>query len=305
MDENLIKQIFGEDFVGAFKATEHLKSSMQKVQYSSMSNAEFVNVYKDDILEGNSTYWTESLERSHFAAIGALLRNERWISGLLLSVKESNIHLFAAALRGLIESVADSSDSLNDIALNLAGFRVVIEAALARRLITVATAPSLEKKLVHFAVARRPKKSEEVSKTHKAKTTWDYLKALGSKHEKTMELYSRLCEITHPAQMSIIVLLDLVQDSGAMKFHDDPDSEYIQAFLESYKDVMPWLLSFAFNPSVLIFRVLNKLPATHLHTPTAEQIDLSKIPAWRRVKRALDNASLPNGYVTVADPAYS
>lgn len=76
-------------------------------------------VLREDSVRGMQVYWNEILARAHLTAVVAILRSRHWINAIVAATNDKNLLAFAAALRGLIESSADTQNALGGIAISL------------------------------------------------------------------------------------------------------------------------------------------------------------------------------------------
>lgn len=83
----------------------------------------------------NRVYWEEILYRVHWAALANAIRHLRWFDACVVhTTSQPNYLAFCAALRGLVESAADTKHSLEVVPLTIASSAGVILEALNGRL---------------------------------------------------------------------------------------------------------------------------------------------------------------------------
>lgn len=112
--------------------------------------------------------------------------------------------MFAAALRGLIESAADTQTALRSVPVKLARRYRRIRAATLGKLDSIRPQHQIEEDLIHFTHARKLKKSETASDTHRAKQIQEHLDIFTSeKTENIAACYKKLCDYTHPGLSSV------------------------------------------------------------------------------------------------------
>jgi|RhiMetdeSRZDD1v2_1073273.scaffolds.fasta_scaffold920508_1 hypothetical protein len=113
--------LFGPEGDRFIEMIEQLELPAIKVRYTFTANDDFKDVLsKRDFARVNRIFWTEMLERTHLAAVTAILRNHQWIAGIKLAIAGKNLLTFAAGFRGLIESAADSATALKDVPTTIA-----------------------------------------------------------------------------------------------------------------------------------------------------------------------------------------
>lgn len=234
----------------------------------------------------NRVVWTEVLYRSRIAAVSAILRGARWIDSVTREYEANNVFGFAGACRSLMEAAGDTGDSLGGIALTLAKEHNKITMALRGKCNDVLHHPKeIEDILIHFTHARKVGRNEEIPESHKAKPSWKYVKYIENmKIEGANELYSELCEIVHPAAMSVHVFLEY---SGAIgKFNRETEKRYIEVLAKRCQSIFGGVLMANFNPPILILKVLHQFD---LFPPVKalRRHNLSNIPIWREIEKAL------------------
>lgn len=267
-------------------------------RYNFTATETFRSLIENNPSRAMQIYWGEILGRAHLTAATAILRSRRWIDAVLSAVDDKNLLSFAAALRGLIESAADSSTALNTIPRTLTRYHSHILRALSgnsgRVLFTV---PDAEDTLIHFSYARHLSKAEiQMAPTsHKALKVRDYIQVLEKgKVTNVIECYRTLCDLTHPGASSVWMWLRPVNEL-AMNLKADQDDSVIAYFLSEYRTTLVELLMFAFNPALVTLRVLNYFPLTKLHAPALENWDMSGIPLWKKCEADLKGIAPKTG----------
>lgn len=167
----------------------------------------YLNIYiqglsNGDIRQSQKIYWQEILLRVHFAAVTSLIRTQKWLSGVVLGRETKNVLVFSASLRGFLEATVDSYYSLESLPTSLALNFKNINSALKGELNQSFTNDELESKLIHFQFAKKGKKGSDAS-VNVARTNVEYIKSFDLENIGIRELYSELCEVTHPAANSI------------------------------------------------------------------------------------------------------
>ena len=258
--------------------------------YSFMDNDEFARILSVSPRIGMKTYWQEILFRAHMSAVTAVLRSRRWLSALTDARAAGNLLSFAAAFRGLIESVADSATSLRVVPLGLAAQHTHIKLALSGKLERIIICKELEDHLIHFSHARYIPGQERHSapSSHQARTVKDYLKILEDGGvTDARHCYRAMCDLVHPGAPSVHMWLEHQGNVG--RLCSNREREIISAYTAEYKGLFLELLMFGFDPAVMTLGVLNYLPLPELHTPGLKTWNLDGIAGWRKcVKRLKD-----------------
>lgn len=202
-------------------------------------------------------YWTEILYRAHMAAIAAVFRTTRWIQVAIRENEAKSLYGCASACRSLIESAGDIGVSLGPVARILASIKDEIKAELTGR----ASEPfqissELENSLIHFTHARKVTKTEDVPDSHKAMQSFKYIDYVEQmKISGVKDLYSRLCEIVHPAAASVSVTFVPKDDAWIV----DPFNENVvlQNLLVETQGTLLGVVMASYNAPLLILRTLH------------------------------------------------
>lgn len=271
---------------------EKLPIAVFRKRYTFTDNDEFRKIMASDLPRGQKIYWYEILMRSHMTAATAILRSKRWINGIVSSAKTSNLLAFAATLRGLIESAADTHTALLNVPATLARDHSMITTALVGKADKVFIVEELEDYLIHYSHARKTKKSEVVPDSHRAQQIRDYIAILekGEAH-RVVECYSQLCDLTHPGASSVWMWLNAESDLE-IELETRQEQAVINWFLTEYETLYADLFMFAFNMPIVTLAVLNYFPITEFHTPELKDWNLSDIRAWRNISKTLSEVPL-------------
>jgi len=185
-----------------------------KTRYSFSAINDFTSISLQDKKRANQIYWEEIIARTHLTAAISILRNRQWINAVTAAAADNNLLSFAAALRGLIESTADSATILGHVPLGIARNNVLIMRALSGEIADdFFMAKNLEDSLIHFAYARNLKnltKDERLAipKSHQALSVREYIDVLKNWNiHNIIECYSEVCDLTHPGSSSVSMWL--------------------------------------------------------------------------------------------------
>lgn len=277
--------VFPEKTAWYLGVIDELISGLSKPTYEFMDIPEYVALQGRDLAEANRVYWTEMLARVHLCSIAALKRSRRWIAGAETAASTSNLLLFAAAMRGFIESAADATTSLarvpEELAINNASIRIAVTGKMS--LGTMAAQP-LEDALIHFQYGRKLPKSHQAPESHSALQVREYLSALERANiGGLLDTYSWLCDLTHPGAGSVWMWLG-AKSEYELFASEDQDAAIISAFVGERSDLIRDVLFYAFNMPVLSLAVLNYFPSSEFHTPSLANWDLSGIAYWRKIR---------------------
>lgn len=277
------------------KNNELLVSELTTPEYTFIGEHEYRELLHTDWPESLCVYWTEMLARCHLAAVTSIYRSRQWVNAIGLAAEHSNAMGFAASLRGLIESAADTTTSLINVPMTLVMHRKYVDRVLRKKPVKVFEAnKELEDQLIHFLFARKLDKRSAAPESHAAKSVREYLKALErASIAGVTETYATLCDVTHPGAISILIwCTDEMRSPSESKWRLklDQEDQFIELLATQHKDLILHLLMYAFNPAALILAILNYFPLEQFHTPGIRRWNFSGIAAWRDVARRLGRA---------------
>lgn len=156
-----MNQVFGSDGAKYVQLIDAIKLERLQTEYKFVPNEEFESILKRSAAKANEIYWREIFYRLHFTSVSAILRSRRWVEGIAQETKLKNFFGFAATLRGLIESAADTTTSLKDALPTLAeNYREITEALMGHLNDKLLVCKELEDELIHFMYARKLSRSE-------------------------------------------------------------------------------------------------------------------------------------------------
>ena len=239
----------------------------------------------------NAIAAAELLLGAHLAAVTSVVRASRWIEATWREYEAENILGWAACCRSLLESTGDTIDALGSMGADIAENTDLLMRALSGYDEALLDLGSLEDKLIHFSHARKIKKAEkgQVPSSHVARQTTEYISLLESAGLLgPAALYAELCEIGHPAQRSISWMYE--QIDGGFRVEPNQDAHHIAAIVKRYRDDIYLLPSLAFNPGLLILRVLVKFGMFPL-VPELRRFSFQGAKAWDKIKPVLAGAA--------------
>lgn len=270
---------------------DELGLERQHVRYSFVDHEDFLARFPNDPSEVMRVYWTEMLQRAHIAAATSILRSRRWLKGVQRTEADDNFLVFAAALRGFMESAADASTALVGTPLTLAIYHRSIREALAGEAEAVCVSSEIEDELIHYSHGRRLKGQErtDAPRSHLGRQVREYLEIFGDEMAEEMRTcYMELCDLTHPGASSVQMWLAPDNPTGLeFRLTACRDANLIADLTRRHRSVPLDLLMFAFNMPAITLRVLNHFPIEFLHTPKLSSWNLDSIPAWIKCRDAL------------------
>jgi hypothetical protein len=289
VDNGREERIFGVDGASFLRPILTLVKELEEhpVCYTYMEQTEFLSLCRKDWKASSKVYWEELLGRAHLAAAVSIIRAYRWCSGMVVTHRESLFLPFCANFRSLIEAVGDGYDALRNVAATLATSRGPANAALLRRAEHPSISDELEHQLIHFSHGRKLKKGEAAPDSHVAKPATEYIRGLEKVDvPRVYECYSVLCEYTHPAARSVAQLC-VPNGDGTYTLVPGHDEVRLKGLITSYEQLFPPLLMAAFNPGLLVLKVLLHLEAPRFHCRAMQAINLSNVGGWKKYAKQM------------------
>ncbi|GAB2507429.1 hypothetical protein [Lysobacter humi (ex Lee et al. 2017)] len=288
-ENSVVGRVFGDngrayaDLVSALVE----ETSRSRVRYAYLDPEIFRKLAINAPERAMHVYWHEMLGRAHLAATTSVLRAGQWLNGVAFAA-EAQLYLpFCGNLRSLLEAAADSVAALAGVSQSLAEQRAGINNALASKPGPILISSEIENQLIHYSHARKTSKNEDVPANHAAATARSYLdkvERLGLPDAHA--IYSRLCEISHPAAATVRHFLE---ESGEGEFvltaHNDKTA--IAHFMHEHQQFLEAVTRYAFNPSVVLLKVLLHLDATEYHSSTVARLDLGSMLGWQKCARIM------------------
>lgn len=274
-------QLFGRAGDVYPKVMRDIVSEASGTTYSFMDVEEFKAL---PLSQMNTVYWEEILYRVHWAALANTIRHLRWFDACVVhSTSQPNYLAFCAALRGLVESAADTAHSLGVVPLTIASSAGAILEALNGRLNnSLCISAELENNLIHFHHARKVGKGEEAPPSHKAETAAKYLSAIDRSDFPLKELYSELCQVVHPAESSLHWISNV--DENGWKVGEQDDIGSIHRLVDKHRATIDWIQQNSGNITILLCQVLNSLPRKKLHIESVKPCNMDELPLHKEIQ---------------------
>ncbi len=275
--------VFGRQAASVLWMLHALVPTFEIRRYECISNEDFLELSKTDMRRGNRVYWREMLSRCHWSASLSLVRSHRWMMGAVSGYETKNLMQFSACLRGFLESSADSNDALNPIAATLAQNHHLIMKAIHGDLSSPCPSEELENRLIHFTHARKAAKGETIPKEHRAKAVTEYLSKMEAESPEIRDLYSMLCDITHPGATSVLSFATWNADGTLFYFVPSKESLVIDDVAREAKACMAIVTVLGVVPSLAILKILNELRVPGLRTTALNRVRFDGMPAWEEM----------------------
>lgn len=267
------------------------------IKYKIYNMSEFINLtLQQKYKKSMQMYWLELLGSLHLAATVSLLRHSNWMEGIVFGAKSNNYILFAASLRGFIESAADSYYSLKDkpiiIANNFKEIKLAVDGKQEKKLL----ADEFEESLIHFRAARKTKKIEMKPDFIDARTNREYLDALDKQGTKLIhECYSELCELTHPASKSVYSYIEEALDEGdiSINLRINQGKNSINDLYKRYQECIEHIFQYSSNIPLVALKILNYFLIKDLYTayiehPIVNNEFFNDISNWKEIKEMIE-----------------
>ncbi|MGE8303330.1 MAG: hypothetical protein ACN6PW_02625 [Pseudomonas kermanshahensis] len=215
---------------------------------------------REHFSEIHKVYVLGIVERCHIFSLTSLARTNSWLNSTVLQQSEKNLLGFSAALRGLLEATADTHDAATVVVDQLYNYFPFIYLALegSPYALPCPSLETLENKLIHYSYARRPVRGSEPLPWHTNKSNAEYIQAIEkSGASGVKELYSLLCELTHPAARSVNCFLNEGDTEIVLDFGQD--ERIIGEILEKYEGTISTLVTTTVNSALVSLVILDKM----------------------------------------------
>ena len=134
-----------------------------------------------------------------------------------------------------------------------------------------------------FTHGRMVNNGDGAPPSHAALPAAHYLKELEQAGVTgVVELYGLLCEYTHPSAMSVWQFARGPDDRHVIIDPGEP-AEDVAQMLRERKDLLERLPMLAFNPGIVLLKVLNHIGGGRFATTCVEPLVLDDLPIWGKI----------------------
>lgn len=275
-----IERIFGKAGVLLGSISSGILKQAPNIRYRFIDKEKFARL---PLAERMNTYWTEILNRSHWAAYSNLLRQERWFKACVLLHEYHNFLGFCGALRSYLEGSADAHWSFRIVPRTIARARCHIQLGIAGKATKRVISRELEDALIHFQFARKLTKGDQAPASHKAQHMSEYIAAADGPTSKSQaDLYARLCELAHPAAPSLHWATR--QYGEYVSIVTGQDVTLIEDLCGEHAAGIESALMLSINTCIVMLKLLNRFPLEYLHSPAVDGICMDRVPLWNKVE---------------------
>lgn len=253
-----------QEFSEIYSLLKEFVYSINGIVYKIMSDDEFKKLTK--IEEVQYIYWIEIIQRTHFCGVTSIQRVFKWLDSVNISFRENNYYGFCASLRGLIEACADSFYTSGKICTPLASNFGQIEKALNFKATGSLLSESIENELIHYTFGRKLSSDERrnTPESHKALNVIKYLDSLNE--PKIKELYSELCQVSHPSTMSLEPFFYADEEHDLILHNQKNDANFNQRILDEYRTEILLAIRYAIVPAIGLLKIINEFKAESIES---------------------------------------
>lgn len=254
----------------------------------------FVNGLNDgNVQESQKIYWQEILRRVHFASVISLIRSKKWLDGIIFGMETKNLLVFCSSLRGFLEATVDSYYSLEALPTSMALNFKKINLAVKGELNSLFFCGEIENKLIHFQFAKKGKRGKD-AEVNIALSNVEYIKKFDLENKGTKELYSDLCEVTHPASDSVNCFTNekvVSENYSYIVTGIDTDGTKILELINKYSTQIEELLKIGIGLYCICLKILTLFDYEEVHSDYIDKTIFSKLlskDSWNEILEMIE-----------------
>jgi hypothetical protein len=268
-----------------------VEESIPGIVYKFIPSEDFLKI--NNIPESQLIYWSEIIQRLHACSATTLLRLKKWIEAIQIAFEAENYYGFCASIRGLIEACSDSFYTLGNVIYPIAENFNQIRNATKGESNKILLCESIENHLIHYLLARKLTQAEKDSfpDSHNAKQVRKYLESLNN--DNAIELYSELCQVSHPSTMSLIPFLIEHDEYGLTLYNEKIDDTLNRNILARHRETIYNCTVYALTTSLCGLKMINVFDVPlfeSLHTDEKAFISLKGYPLWKSIEEQINKS---------------
>jgi hypothetical protein len=260
-----MNDIFEELKISYYLYTD-IVNNMEHKRYYYMDTYDYMQTVVDDVCqrgnlcESTKIYWEEMLRRVHFTSVTSIIRNQKWLEGIIYGVENKNLMIFSSSLRGFLEATTDSYYSLKSVPTDISINFKNIKKALGGELNNFFTSGKLEDKLIHFEYASK-KNNKRSATVYESLSCTKYIEYFDRYNKLGIKkLYSVLCEIAHPASKSVSCFTSKTIVSDNYEYittSNESDYNQVNNIIVEYSNAIRNLVKISLTLSFTCLKILN------------------------------------------------
>ena len=284
-------EIFPKDVVNTYNTLRCLRKSQKEIVYNFLDDDTFNKINYPP--EKHRIYWIEFLKRIHIIVLVSCFKNLRWIESIDNNI--NNYYGFCSSLRCLIESISDTFYTLYKVPLTIASDFHVIKRQINLDSLILTNHTRLEKELLHYLQATKLNKleKEKYPKYLETKNITEYINSIDD-DGSIYNLYSFLCNITHPSYESNSVFLYLYSNTKTVVINDSTRYELtaINKILKEHSSTLKKLFRRYMNILLPTILILNKFDIKSYSFYLIDSDKYLNSIVWEEYKQKIEESEL-------------
>jgi DNA-binding protein Fis len=282
----LITDIFSKDLTLLYPVVKEFIKDLTIKDYKFIANSEYEKILKSDFQYACKIYWTEQFYRIQLGSILNLIRTIRWIDSIESSYVKNNHLGFCAAIRGLLESTADSCDAFYKIPHHLLEKFTLIEGVFKNTHHKFIKSQQLKDDLISFLFASNTVYNNNKQTIYKPKSIKTYISTLDGKLNGDLyDFYSKLCEVIHPSYFSCRSYTKNGKNDEleVIQINPNADENLNKSLIDSNKDNLVKLFQLSLIPSLTNLKVINLFDIKDFNLSFIDKIYFDQLEYWNQL----------------------
>jgi hypothetical protein len=289
---SIARELFGSDGASIIRTVD---SILPRIKGTAIEYYEgfFRYVMTKDAKLAEALYVTELISRAFVAASASLSRFRQWSRSIEATYVANSYLGFAASIRGLLESAADSMYSLEPVATTFGQeFDYISSVMAGNPSCSAILFGELEERLIHFYYASHFRRRESVLPGHKALSSREYIEIIQKFDPNLGTLYTELCELVHPAAASLAWMFEeaSIDEVGwTFEFLGEGNARRsISRLLDRHRVALLALCLAGCNYPLVTLKLLRALQLDEPALDFMDEVDLSGIPIWSKLAQKIE-----------------